>query len=104
MTEPVYDELYRQMQAMLPERCKGCGHTSKGLRRLAAELVAGQITHDEAVQEMHEAAIDIERYCVLGYVASTMYLDKYVCSFEIKPESLEPNREINKYFDVRFEN
>jgi hypothetical protein len=102
--EPVYDELHHRMQDILPERCRGCGHTSKGLRRLAAELLANQITTDDATQEMIEAAQDVERHCVLGYVQSERYPDQKICSFEIKPYLLDPDHERNKYFDIRFEN
>ena len=101
--EALYDELYHELQIRLPERCQGCGHAARGVRKLAEELVAGVVTKPEALIEIDQAVADTNTHCKLGYVASRYYTDKKVCSFELKPYVLNAAQESNDSFDIRFD-
>ena len=99
----VQDDLRLEAQARLPERCRGCGHIAVGLAHVAADVVDGRMTRDEAIYEIGEAAKDIEQKCVLGYIDSEMIAGLKKCSFDIDPKRLDPDYDRNPYYDYRFD-
>ena len=79
----IQEELRKEAQDKLPERCRGCGHIAVGLARVAQDFETGLITRQDASYEIEVAADEIAIKCILGRVESTNIPGKYMCSYEI---------------------